>query len=477
MMRLLLTALALCFSVCVTSAEENHAAPLDNIVALQVAGGFEPGAVIRPTKLTPLELQIRELEFQLSGGLSGTLPDEVSAMRLREQLGKLYSQRPGHRGRNPLDQGTNDCPGAIIPGVPFLDSGTTVGTGHDYNPISTCGSTFAEEVIYSFTPTVTSNYNISLLESSYDTYLYVTADDECPGIFQIGCNDNFDGLRSALTVLLEAGRTYYIYVDGANSSVGNYTLRFTTACSLSPQPGDVIECFENWDEILNGSDCNGGCNASTPVWQNLTPSQTVYSRTIAFNAGYDRDCYRLTLTEPCSLAITMYGQMQMSASVIDNASCPAGNIVFSTEWTNNCSTVTQLTPCLQPGEYSIRVIPAVVVPMGAYAYYRMRVDLIPCECEKIDSLTITQAGPTEHDFRMDWFVPQEGYVRLYSTTDPNAVFPAGYTVYSEGFQTAGYHTSTLNVIEPYRNFLFTIECGGPPELIQTNTDSAIGESE
>ena len=478
MKRLLFTTLALCFSVRVTSAEENHAAPLDHIVALQVAGGFEPGAVIRPTKLTPLELQIKELEFQLSGGQSGTLPDEVSAMRLREQLDKLYSQRPGHRERNPLDQGTNDCPGAVIPGVPFLDSGTTVGTGHDYNPIFTCGSTFAEEVIYSFTPTETRYYNISLLESFYDTYLYVTTDNGCPGSLQPGCSDNSDsGTRSILVLPLNAGQPYNIFVDGHNAAVGTYVLRITYLCDIIHQPGDVIECEENGSDILNGIDCDGGCNSQTQSWQTLTPSQTLGGLAALFSGGRDTDWYRLTVTEPCSLAITLHSECPTQVSVIDNATCPAGNTVFNEVWNNTCETVTFVTQCLQPGEYTVFIAQSILHSIYQWNAYRLRVDLMPCACEKIDSLTIIWEGPTEHDFRLDWFVPQDGYVRLYSTTDPNAVFPAGYTVYSEGFQTAGYHTSTLNVIEPYRNFLFTTECGSPPELMQTNTNSAYDEIE
>ncbi|MBK6912022.1 MAG: hypothetical protein IPH10_14010 [bacterium] len=106
--------------------------------AFQVERGFAAGAVIRPTELTPLEQQIRALEFELSGGLSFQGVDPVTFASLKEQLNALYAQRPANRERNPLDQGSSVCPGVVVPEVPWGDTGTTVGMGNDFNPIAPC---------------------------------------------------------------------------------------------------------------------------------------------------------------------------------------------------------------------------------------------------------------------------------------------------------------------------------------------------
>ncbi|MBL0062421.1 MAG: hypothetical protein IPP40_13300 [bacterium] len=64
-----------------------------DVSAFQAQGGFAPGAVIRPQQLTPLEQQIKSLEFQIRGGLSNNAVDGVTFSNLKDQLNALYPQR------------------------------------------------------------------------------------------------------------------------------------------------------------------------------------------------------------------------------------------------------------------------------------------------------------------------------------------------------------------------------------------------
>lgn len=141
----------------------------------------------------------------------------------------------GGRGRDPLDQGLDACPGLTIPAVPYSDTGTTMGRTNNYSGSCVGGS--GRDVIYAFTPPVTQTYRVSLCGSSFDTGLYIRTGGTCPGSTEVACNNNFCGLQSELDALLSAGVQYYIVVDGGSvSAFGNYALSMTAVL-----PGDRCE--------------------------------------------------------------------------------------------------------------------------------------------------------------------------------------------------------------------------------------------
>ncbi|MBL0062751.1 MAG: hypothetical protein IPP40_15035 [bacterium] len=127
-----------------------------------------------------------------------------------------------HRERNPLDQGADWCPATVIASAPFIDFGTTTGQNNDWNP--TCAQCCqAEDVIYEFTPTVTSIYRVSLcLSNSFDSILEIRTDGACPGSTQIACSDDVCGAQAQADVEMLAGTTYYIIIDGYFESDGPY---------------------------------------------------------------------------------------------------------------------------------------------------------------------------------------------------------------------------------------------------------------
>ncbi len=364
-----------------------------DLQAFQSEGGFAPGAVIRPTELTPLEAQIKELEFHLSGGMSLQGVDEVTFANLKEQLNELYAQRPVNRERNPLDQGNDVCPGTVIGGVPYSDGGTTVGFANNYNPISDCAFSDASDVVYEFTPQVTQTYNISLLGSSYDTYLHVNTNGGCPGTTQVACNDDYFSLQSFVSVILNGGQTYYIIVDGFDVASGNYVLNITDNCDVVCQPSDVLECAEVPGPGFEVVDCNGSCQdgfyGGTESWQDILPFQTVCGRGFtyltSFNSPFrDVDSYRFTIFEPCSLALTINAEFASQMYVFPG-SCPYSIVSGPYDWQYSCSTATFLTQCLQPGTYSLIVLPASQTGLNTPRDYRARVDLVPCSGCQVDS--------------------------------------------------------------------------------------------
>ncbi|MBL0062419.1 MAG: PPC domain-containing protein [bacterium] len=359
----------------------------------QSDGGFAPGAVIRPQQLTPLEQQIKELEFQIDGGASGAEPDPITYANLKEQLRNLYSQRNIRREHDPMDDGANTCPAAVIPSVPYYDFGDTWDKfGSDFDPITPCNTTHANDVIYSFNPQVTTSYTIAIDSADYDTYMYVNRSGACPGTVQVACDDDGGpGLLSLINVTLIAGTTYYIIVDGFSVDSGSYVLRIQDNCNLTCQFGDVIECAEPIVPTHSINDCNGACNNENliPTWQDIAPGQTICGRGFTYTnhdgvSWRDTDSYRFTLAEPCSLRLTLNSEFATRLFVF-NAGCPFGTALFTQVWTNACSTVTFITPCLPAGTYTLWAGPNVFTGIENYRDYRLRMDLIPCSGCRVDA--------------------------------------------------------------------------------------------
>lgn len=360
--------------------------------------GFGTPVVIRPQELTPLEQQIQTLEQQLLNGL-GEQVDDVTFLSVKEQLNELYVQRPENQiRRNPLDQGAATCPGTVVTGVPYTDSGTTVGMGNEYaeDSSATCVNfSNAPEVVYAFTPSSSQTYTVNTEGSSYDTYLYITTGGGCPGNTHVACDDdNGTGVLSSISVFMLAGQTYFIFVDGYNTSSGNYVLNILGNCSIECQPTDVLECAGEFQGPGNETtDCNGGCDntffGGVESWQEISPYQTICGRGFTYladagNSRRDVDGYRLTLTEACSLSVTVRAEFPCQVYVT-SGSCPWNIPYASPAWTYACSTVTFVTQCFQPGTYSVLILPSVFTGLNSPQEYRARVDLIPCSGCRIDA--------------------------------------------------------------------------------------------
>lgn len=368
-----------------------------DLPVIQADRGFAPGAVIRQVELTRLEQQIKELEFQIDGGFSSVEPDEITRLNLKDQLNDLYSQRVVRDPANPLDQGNDTCPATPINGLPYTDTGTTSGRANNFSPAQIGGACFnnnAPDVIYSFVPPYTQSYTITTDGSSYDTYIYIQRFGTCPGDSTLECNDDGGiGVNSLITRTLTAGVTYHIIVDGYASSSGNYVLNVFDNCNIECQPGDIQECFEVRDSTHLQNNCNGGCEnplfGGVESWQDIQPCQTVCGRLftgVRPNGGNyrDVDTYRFTLTEACSLAITLNSEVGYTLTVT-TASCPWSFLWTYTSYPYPCSTATHVTPCFQPGTYSVMVRPNTFTGINDFRTYRMQVGLIPCSGCQIDA--------------------------------------------------------------------------------------------
>ncbi|GMU83660.1 MAG: hypothetical protein AMXMBFR47_35300 [Planctomycetota bacterium] len=222
---------------------------------------------------------------------------------------------------------------------------------------------------------------ISLCGSSYDTAVMVL--DGCGGTV-LGCNDDFCGLQSQLTVSgLTVGNTYWIAVGGFASGTGAFTMTLT--CGIPPcpgsdaQPGDIEE--------NEGGDCgpdffNGGCNSNPPVFSPIACGQSVHG-TSGTNEGLgyrDTDWWLFEVTGTGAIVNwTVTANFPVLIGFIAQP-CPQSSFIPGTNFTApTCTELTSTTACLPPGQYVAFVAPSSFTGVPCGAEYRGTLTCTPCE--------------------------------------------------------------------------------------------------
>ena len=122
-----------------------------------------------------------------------------------------------------IDHDTCTTPAPIFGNGSF--NGTTMSRANNYAAPAGCSSaspTASPDIVYRITARTSGTITASTAGSSFDTLLYVSA--AC-GSGNIACNDDFTGTTSQISWSAVAGTTYYLVVDGYNSSnYGSYIL-------------------------------------------------------------------------------------------------------------------------------------------------------------------------------------------------------------------------------------------------------------
>jgi len=229
-------------------------------------------------------------------------------------------------------QGGDTCATATVIGaLPYSDIGTTIGYANDYDAVCPYTGSTAPDVAYVFEPAEDLLVDLTLCIdiSDYDTKLYVFA-DQCITGTHVACND--DSCHSPyyssnyqsqiLDVVMYAGTTYYIIVDGYSAYSGNYQLDVT-------------------GEPFGGGPENDNCQDAIPVTVVPGTPVTVYGD----NTGCTVDCSALGGGPEVWYVVTTYETMNLSvaycgtspafgnAYIVFDTVCPcSGTWVFASEW-------------------------------------------------------------------------------------------------------------------------------------------------
>ncbi len=152
-----------------------------------------------------------------------------------------------------------------IDSLPFYDTGATCDNIDDYDETCYTGS-MSPDVVYSFASTISGAMSVDLWGSDYDTKVYVY--DSAMNV--VGCNDDYHpGYVSFIQeVIITAGETYYIVVDGYGGACGNYVLTVLEVAILPPMECPPDAQLEGEPPLVNNyvDNWNGGCNSTPPVF-------------------------------------------------------------------------------------------------------------------------------------------------------------------------------------------------------------------
>jgi len=137
---------------------------------------------------------------------------------------------------SPPPPSNDNCQDSITLQLNVPYTGSTVNASG--STVSTCSDEDNLDVWFSFTPMESSNYEIDLCESQFDTTLSVY--DLCGGT-ELACNDDSCQEQSQLNIYLEAGSTYLIRVAGYRGAIGSYTIvvEIDSLFPANPYPDDL----------------------------------------------------------------------------------------------------------------------------------------------------------------------------------------------------------------------------------------------
>ncbi len=297
------------------------------------------------TEIQSLLDQIREAKS------AGHVPSHDLYRRLHELLPPSRERNGGN-----LDQGGEDCASAaVISTVPYTDFGTT--TGYQDNLPECEGSGTSPDVVYTYTPTTSGNYHVSLCGSSYDTKLFVYA-NTCTGS-PIACNDDGaacgDVSSDIPMVELTGGTTYFIIVDGwSDGSFGDYAfyLEETAPPPTGDACGDPIVIPSLPFSVDNASNCgfNNNYSGSTCLSSQDAGPDVIYSFTLTTETSVEI-ILNAHLADPPNEVWVMPGIL-LSDHCPPDWSC----IASASSWTVDGFTPLYLScNALQPGTYYIMV--------------------------------------------------------------------------------------------------------------------------
>ncbi|MFH1681733.1 MAG: hypothetical protein ABIH26_13960 [Candidatus Eisenbacteria bacterium] len=275
-------------------------------------------------------------------------------------------------------QGGEDLAGAVpILSLPFHDVGTTCGYLDDYDEVCPYGPHASPDVVYSYIPAVHQLLCISLCNSYYDTELFVYEDAWTPGD-PFACNDdecsgpNYPApyLSELWPLVVFAGHTYYIVVDGYAGSCGTYVLDIATNgvctvdCPPSGRPEGEPPCHDGYVDLYNG-----GCDSAPPVFQAVEcdGDPAIYcgksgSWTVGEDEHIDSDWYEIALSETKTITASVEAEFHVFLSLMDGNATPGPDpcldpdLLIAEELGSYCQEIS-ITRILEPGTYWIQVRP------------------------------------------------------------------------------------------------------------------------
>ena len=223
---------------------------------------------------------------------------------------------------------------------------------------------------------------VSLCNSGYDTVLgaYDSNHDN------LGCNDDACSIQSEIyTIGLTGGQTYYIVVDGYQTSCGSYVINVLERepCHLECPDGAMPEgeppCEENYVDNYNGGCCGGANMLLICPQDGDSAAMCGLGGTYLYNGLSYRDTDWFTVWgNGDTLTTTCQAEFPLQFLFIWNTDC--SNLSYDISSAPPCETATLSR----------------VVPEGTFAWIWVGTSLfqgVPCDARYILTLDNIAVGP------------------------------------------------------------------------------------
>jgi hypothetical protein len=288
----------------------------------------------------------------------------------------------------------------VITSLPYdVENETNCGFTNDYNSSCLSSSGDGPDVVYEFTLTTATSVEVILNPhpTAPPSELWVMPgvllSDHCPpdaSCIAAASTWTIDGVTPLYLscTALQPG-TYYVVVDNGTWFHPCYeydlTIQECGPCDITSEAGDIAEVAEPFPVpagfALNDPD--GGCNNTTPQFQDILDGQTVFGRTFSYVDDItstlisDTDWYRFVLTASATLTCTYSGESWLRTALVQGP-CP-GTVMLNGIQSTPCDLRTITSDCLDPGEYYVKISRGGDLIDDAITYdYRASFVLTPC---------------------------------------------------------------------------------------------------
>ena len=253
----------------------------------------------------------------------------------------------------------DDCVGAVnlIQGANCVNTAGTVAYATESQVA--CTGTANNDVWYKFIAT-SAGASISVDGSTeFDGVFQVFSGNSCAQLNSLNCTDvSTEGeLETSVINNLTVGQTYYIRVhdyldDIPNTMTFDICVQQFTQCNLT-QPANAL--LEN---ETCGTDNNGGCNATNPIYYTISCGQTVFGSSWAENSNRDTDWYRFQLGVPGNVTWSASAEFPYSLLLVDITNCATPTVLASATF-NACQDGSINFDFTATGNYAAVILPSV----------------------------------------------------------------------------------------------------------------------
>jgi len=250
----------------------------------------------------------------------------------------------------------DDCFGATVLNQTATCNLTNGSVAYASESLPACTGNANDDVWYKFVATTTGAAITVNSSYEFDPVLQLYSGN-CAVLNPINCiNNNASGESELASInTLNVGQTYYLRIHDFNDYVPN-SMTFSI-CVQQFSQCDIVQPYgSQLEDETCGTETNGGCYSSTPIYRTITCGQTYFGTAWAENDNRDTDWYKFNLQEPGLVTFSGQAEFPYTLILVDISNCNTPYILASASF-NSCNTGSVNYNFSASGEYAAVILP------------------------------------------------------------------------------------------------------------------------